>query len=243
MIAELKRLWQEAFGDSEDTIDSFFATGFSPDRCHCIRENGVAVSALYWFDTTQEGQKFAYIYAVATLKTHRGKGLAHKLMEETHEILKRKSYAGAILVPGEKELFSFYEGLGYRTATTVEEFVCKIAGQPVSLREINRAEYARLRKKLLPAGGMVQEGAALDWLQTYVKFYTGDGFLLSAAAEGSLLLVQEFLGDTTLAPRILAALGMAEGRFRTPGTGRNFAMFLPFTPDCPVPTYFGLALD
>jgi hypothetical protein len=39
MIADLRKLWQQAFGDSDETLDAFFATGFSPDRCHYLMEN------------------------------------------------------------------------------------------------------------------------------------------------------------------------------------------------------------
>ena len=39
MIAELKQLWAEAFGDSREAIDDFFATGFSKNRHHCILRN------------------------------------------------------------------------------------------------------------------------------------------------------------------------------------------------------------
>ena len=83
----------------------------------------------------------------------------------------------------------------------------------------------------------------MAWLHTYAKFYAGENFLFSAATQGDTLLVQEFLGDPALAPRIVTALGMTEGRFRTSGAGRDFAMVLPFTADCPIPGYFGLALD
>lgn len=243
MTADLRRLWQEAFGDSEEALDSFFATGFSPDRYHCISEDGIPVSALYWFDCSLDGHRLAYLYAVATLKSHRGKGLAHRLMRETHEILKKQSYAGAVLVPGTADLSAFYEKLGYRTVTTVKEFTCSEAHKPVALEEVTATAYARLRNHLLPPGGVVQEGAALDYLQACAKLYAGEGFLLSAAAEGDCLQVQEFLGNTSLAPRILTALGMAKGNFRTPGEDREFAMFLPFQAECPIPSYFGLALD
>ena len=242
MIADLQRLWQEAFGDSNATVEAFFATGFSPDRHHCIVENGIPVSALYWFDCQLDGQKLAYIYAVATLKSHRGKGLAHKLMEQTHEILKNKGYAGAILVPA-NGLFPFYEQLGYRTATTIDKFTCQATKAPAPLREISVQEYARLRKALLPAGGVIQDGVTLNYLNTYCNLYAGENFVLAAAADGQVLLVQEFLGDTALAGQILSALGMAKGHFRAPGTDRNFAMYLPLTPNCPQPGYFGLALD
>lgn len=243
MTADLRLLWQEAFGDSEETLDNFSVTGFSPDRCHCIWKDGVPVSALYWFDCQLQGYKLAYLYAVATLKSHRSKGLARQLLDETHKILKKRGYAGAILVPGEPDLFAFYEKMGYCAATTVTEFTCRPAGTPVSLQEIDAAAYARLRKELLPPGGVIQEGGALNFLQTQAKLYAGKDFLLSATADADVLRAQEFLGNIALAPHILTALGRSEGHFRAPGAGRNFAMYLPLTANCPRPAYFGLALD
>ena len=243
MTAELRQIWQEAFGDSEEALDRFAVTGFSSDRCHYICEEDSPVSALYWFDCALNGQKLAYIYAVATLKSHRGQGLAQRLMAETHEILKQQGYAGAILVPGEQGLFAFYEKIGYQTVTCIHSFLCQAGSEPVALREIGTEEYARLRREYLPAGGVIQEGAALEWLHSYTTFYAGEDFLFSAAREGSHLLVQEFLGNSALAGGILSALGMETGRFRTPGTELDFAMYFPFTDTCPVPGYFGLALD
>ena len=243
MTAELRQLWLEAFGDSQESIAAFFETGFSQHRYHYICKNGIPVSALYWFDCRLEGHKLAYIYAVATLKSHRGNGLAKRLMEETHEILKQQDYAGAILVPGGKGLFDFYEKIGYRTTTSVGEFTCKAAGDPITLWEIDAKEYARLRSGLLPKGGVVQDGAALAYLQTYAKLYAGEDFLLSATARGDSLLVHEFLGNPAYAGGILTALGMGSGRFRTPGKGQCFSMYFPFTANCPQPGYFGLALD
>lgn len=243
MIAELRGLWQQAFGDADETLDAFFAVGFSSDRCHYLTEKGGPVSALYWFDCQLNGQKLAYIYAVATDEKYRGCGLARRLMTETHGILKEKGYAGAILVPGTKDLFSMYERLGYRTVSSVKEFPTEQGSTPVTLTQIDAAQYALLRRQYLPEDGVVQEGAALAYLQTYCGFYAGADFLLAAAKEDGHLLVQELLGNTANAAGILRALDIPKGRFRTPGAGREFAMFLPLTANCPVPAYFGLALD
>ena len=243
MTAELRQLWQEAFGDSEETLDSFSATSFSPDRCHYICDGDTPVSALYWFDCELSGYKLAYIYAVATLKTHRGQGLAKRLMTETHEILKEKGYAGAILVPGEKGLFAFYEKLGYRVATKAEEFSAVATDFPVFIYKITPAEYATWRRKYLPEGGVVQEGETLSYLSAYAKFYKGEDFLLSATKEGETLLVHEILGNTNHCGNILCALSCKIGHFRAPGASHNFAMYLRFREDCPQPRYFGLALD
>ena len=243
MTADLRKLWQEAFGDSVDTLDAFFGTAFSPDRHHCIWEKGIPVSALYWFDCTLEDSKLAYIYAVATLQSHRGKGLAHKLMKETHEILKSKDYAGAILVPGTKALFSFYEKIGYRTATAITEFSCVSGDAAAKIVPISHTEYARLRKNYLPAGGVIQEGETLRFLEAQGQFYKGEDFLLAGGVDGDTFLAQELLGNTQTAPAILRSLNIPEGRFRTPGEGKPFAMYLPLRENTPKPAYFGLALD
>lgn len=243
MIADLKRLWQEAFGDTEEALNAFFATAFSPNRCNYILENDVPVSALYWFDCRLDGQKLAYIYAVATLETHRGRGLARKLMENTHTILKEKGYAGAILVPGNEKLFAFYKKMGYCVATKTEEFSAVATASPVYIHEIHPAEYAAWRRKYLPDGGILQEQETLSYLATYGKFYKGEDFLLSATKEGDNLLVHEILGNTDYCGNILCALNCKTGRFRTVGTTRDFTMLLPLTADCPAPSYFGLALD
>ena len=243
MIAELRRLWQQAFGDPDAVLDAFFATGFSEDRCHYLTENGVPASALYWFDCELNGEKLAYLYAVTTDEKHRGRGLARRLLEQTHRILKNQGYAGAILVPGSRELFAMYEKLGYRAVTTAREFTAEQGSVPVVVKEIDTAEFARLRREYLPTGGVLQEGAALDYLQTYCRFYKGVDFLLSAAKEGDCLIAQELLGNTDAAPGILRALDIPQGTFRAPGNGRDFAMLFPLAENCPKPAYFGLALD
>lgn len=243
MIAELQKLWQEAFGDSPEVVETFFATAFSEDRYHCILENGTPVSAVYWFDCQLAEHKIAYLYAVATAKSHRGKGLARKLLEHTHAILQDKGYAGAVLVPSNEQLFAFYEKLGYRVATKVAGFSAVATDLPVFINEISPAEYAALRRMYLPAGGVLQEQETLSYLATYAKFYKGEDFLLSATKAKDTLLVHEILGDTNCCGNILSALNLHQGTFRAPGAGRDFAMFLPLLPHCPTPSYFGLALD
>ena len=112
-LPALKDLWQEAFGDSREFIDTFFRTGFSPERCRCLWKDDHLVAALYWFDCDWEKRKLAYLYAVATDKAFRNQGLCKKLMEDTHRHLEALGYSGTVLVPGEPELFSFYKKLGY----------------------------------------------------------------------------------------------------------------------------------
>lgn len=242
-VKALQALWQEAFGDPDVFIEAFFRAGYTPRRCHYIAQDDVPVSALYWFDCDLAGRKIAYIYAVATLKSHRGKGLAARLLRETHEILRQQGYAGAILVPSGAALFDFYRRFGYKTATTVSRFTCEAADAPVALREITPQEYTRLRAGYLPEGAVAQDGQCMAYLAAYCRFYAGEDFLLVCEDSPDGLWAQEFLGNAQAAPGILKALGFARGRFRTPGTQSDFAMWLPFREDCPKPSWFGLALD
>jgi predicted N-acetyltransferase YhbS len=240
----LRALWQEAFGDTDEFLDSFENAAFSPDRCRCISEGDEILAALYWFDCSLHGHRLAYLYAVATSEKHRGHGLCRTLMENTHAHLAALGYAAALLVPGEPSLFDFYEKLGYRICTHVDERSCTASNTGTDVREIGAEEYAALRRDLLPPNSVLQEKENLAFLAETASFYAGDRFLLAAERKGELLRGLEILGDTERAPSILVALGCKEGTFRTPGNQKPFAMCYPLGKDTlPSPLYFGLAFD
>ena len=242
----LRALWKEAFGDSDEFLDIFMTTAFSPDRCMRICLDGDIAAALYWFDCSLGLGKLAYIYAVATLRKHRGKGLCRFLMEETHRCLAKRGYSGAVLVPSEKSLFGFYGKMGYTVCSRMEKLTCTADenGEGVVLERIGAREYADLRRQLIPAGGVLQEGENLDFLLTQAELYRGDGFVFAARREGDRLICPELLGEKKYAPMILRGLGCVDGDFRVPASlgGEEFAMYLPFDGG-EAPSYFGLAFD
>lgn len=240
--SELRSLWQEAFGDTDAFLEDFFSTAYAPERCLFLTQDGMLASALYWFDCEYQGEKIAYLYAVATSARFRGRGLCHALMDRTHSHLADLGYRGTLLVPGSSDLFRLYEGMGYRTCATVRDFVCAPGPVPMPLCRIDRAEYAKRRRELLPRDGVIQEGENLVFLETQARFYTGPDFLLAAAGEGDTLWGLELLGNPNTAPGILRTLGFRSGTFRAPGQSRPFAMYRPIKPGS-APGYFGLAFD
>ena len=239
----LRQLWKEAFGDTEAYLDIFFSIGFSPDRCRCITDGDQVQAALYWFDCTLEERKLAYLYAIATARSHRGRGFCQRLLENTHAHLASQGYAGALLVPAEPSLFDFYGRLGYRTIGTLQEHSRKAAGSPEPLRQLSPEEYALLRRQALPSAAVLQEGATLAFLAAQGAFYAGEGLLLAALKTGSAAFLPEYLGDPRRIPGVLKALGAAEGTIRTPGGDAPFAMGISFTEEPLPPTYFAFALD
>ena len=238
----LKDLWKEAFGDSDAYIDLFFSAAFSPDRCRCVFDGDTPVAAAYWLDCQCRGKRLAYIYAVATRKSHRGKGLCRKLMTDLHRHLYALGCKGTILVPGADSLFKMYESMGYRVCSRMKEFVCAPGEDIVPMHRISAEEFARLRREMLPEGGVIQEGESLALLDATAEFYKGPIFLLAAHREGDILTGLELLGDTGAAPGILRALGMSRGSFRTPGDGAPFAMYRPLSA-IRTPGYFAFAFD
>ena len=240
----LKGLWKEAFSDTDEFLSSFWNSAFSADRCRCVTVDGKAVSALYWFDCSCRGRKIAYLYAIATLKEYRGRGICRALMEDTRRHMSSLGYSGAVLVPGGRELFGFYEKLGYRTCGSVSEFTSCSSQKSIEIREIDICEYARLRRSFLSEGGVIQEKENIEFLKTMASLYTGDGFLLAARVEGNKLHGLELLGNSDTAADILYTLGCAEGKFRACGGDTPFAMYASFDGDISkAPSYFGLAFD
>jgi len=242
-IPLLKSLWRQAFGDEDAFLDAFFGDVFAPDRCRCVTEGSEVTAALYWLDCALEDRPMAYLYAVATAKKYRGRGHCRALMADTHKLLQELGYAGAILVPGEPGLFQMYRGMGYEVCSRVRQWTCGPADRAMALREVDGAEYARLRRQYLPAGGVVQERENLALLQVTARLYAGEQVLLCAAgAPTGNLVCAEFLGDPAAAGQVLAALQCRRGTFRGPGNDRDFAMYRPFSPG-KAPEYFGLAFD
>ena len=242
-IPALRQLWQEAFGDDDAFLDLFFTTGYSPRRCRCVTVDGRVAAALYWFDCLWDGKKLAYFYAVATAADLQGRGLCRFLLENTHSLLAREGYAGAVLSPGSDSLYRMYEKLGYRIMSAVREFSCEAASVPCPVTQITKGEYARRRKSLLPKGGILQEGESLDFLAAYSAFYVGTDCLLCARLDGNKLFVPEILGKTDQAAGIVRHFGCREGCFRTPGEEKSFAMYRSLTCDSAMPAYLGHAFD
>lgn len=241
-IPKLQRLWQEAFGDTQEFLDLFFTYGFSTDRCRCIITEDGAAAALYWLECEAFGERIAYIYAVATAKKHRGKGLCRKLMEDTHRQLESTGFKGAVLVPATPSLFEFYEKMGYKTCACVREFECTAADSSIPLTKLTAEDFANLRRKYLSAEDVIQEKENLRFLSSYTDFYSGESFIIAARREENTLICTEILGDTSKAAYIVKALGCKKGAFRTKGTEKPFAMYYPLSPAL-APSYLGFAFD
>lgn len=229
---QLRALFTEAFLDEKFT-DLFFSRGYSPERCFVAAEEDI-LAAMHWFDCCSGGKKAAYVYGIAAFEAHRGRGVGSRLIRAGLEFLKTQGCEAVLLVPAEESLFGYYERFGFSAVSSIREEPVS-AGTPLPIRKLTVSEYAALRRRYLPANGVLQEGPALELLDGYADFYATDRALCSVSGR----LVWELLGDFTDAPGILGALGIPEATVRTPGEAQPFAMGI----GCDGPVYFGLALD
>ena len=242
-LPELRNLWKEAFGDSDAYLDLFFGTGYSPTRCRCVTEEGHMAAALYWLDLFCDGQKMAYIYAVATGKAYRGRGLCRMLMEDTHNVLCGRGYYGAVLSPGDAGLARMYGTMGYSHCANIGQIRCQAGEKSIAMQRVSGELFNAQRNVLLPAGGLELGKAAAGFLAAQAELYVGENCTLAAVRTEEGLFGIELLGDAENAPAILKALDCETGVFRICGGENTFAMFHPLKEKAKIPGYLGIAFD
>lgn len=149
----LTDLWQKVFSDSRDYVELIF--DFSYDEniiCFAEIEDEKAVSAFYLLESEilLEGESFKgyYLYAAATLPSHRSKGLMSKLIGEALEYCKKEGFDFISLVPSEKSLYDYYSRFGFLSRmykNNIELFSASAANS--KLIPINAEEYFSVRLK------------------------------------------------------------------------------------------------
>lgn len=115
---DLFSLWKEAFGDEDGYIELFFETVYKENiTVFAEFDCGKAVSALYLMRSYIKSESRVldgyYLYAAATLKAYRGKGLMGKLINEAKAYVSDKGKDFISLVPGEESLCAYYNRFGF----------------------------------------------------------------------------------------------------------------------------------
>jgi GNAT superfamily N-acetyltransferase len=139
----LQTIWQEVFGDPPAFTGRFYET-FGADCAIVAEEDDGIVGMIHPLPVAlaQNGQYSfgVYIYALATIPSYRGRGIAYALLcaAESAPFVSDPSLAGAesmglpgnfhltpafsLLIPGSESLFSYYRNRGYdRTARVISE--------------------------------------------------------------------------------------------------------------------------
>lgn len=151
---QLKRLWREVFGNSEETIDGFFRTLYTPGMAQVYSHEGEIVSAAYVLklgDFVSEGRwtPCKVIYAYGTREGMRGRGYGGRVLSAAIEEATRSGLG--VICPAEPSLFPYYERYGFKPVFGAMVRDCTDVGLPLSgsATHVSIRGYAALREELL----------------------------------------------------------------------------------------------
>ena len=99
---QIIRLWQQAFGDSDEEI-LYFIDNVKDAKCLAYFVGSEAVSMMYLVDCIADGINASYIYAACTLDKYKGRGYMSKLIEHCID-----GGSTVCLIPAEDSLINFY---------------------------------------------------------------------------------------------------------------------------------------
>ena len=155
-VPALRDLWVLAFGDGGDYLDNFFQVYYRPERMLVLEEDGLIRAMTAWFDTaflvpSQGEYRAAYLYAVATHPSCRGKGLAGELLAWADDHFRDLGIPAVTTVPAQPSLHKFFGANGFRECFVLEEAERVFDTVPAEeiLRSVSPGEYGAVREALL----------------------------------------------------------------------------------------------
>jgi predicted N-acetyltransferase YhbS len=158
-------LWQEAFGDKAEFINGFLDRMNYAENMLVYSENGEVCGMATMLPVFCGKNKGRYVYAVATAKNHRGKGICNRIMRAVDEFIVKQNEKFAILVPASDSLFGFYEKMGYA------QIVCKPDFPKITERgkKCSVSEYFKIREKLFENCNLI------GWSEESLDYILGFG--------------------------------------------------------------------
>lgn len=179
---DLKELWKQAFGDSEEYIDMFLDWNASLCRIAVYRAEGKIVSAAYllpvsYIRADHTKAKAWYLYAAATLPQYRRGGFFGEVLS----FIRERFLEPVFLVPAQKSLISYYERHGFWLwlEECVEKRAKNEAGQNAEacICDCTPQEYWSYREMLLKSCGSVQ------WSEHFIRYICHENALWSKGTQ------------------------------------------------------------
>ena len=232
-IPQLKALWKEGFGDSEEEINAFFEKVWPNAGGFCAEENDRIVSMVFALPVTLslagETKKAVYLYAVTTQEKFRRQGICKKLLAFAEKELKKKYVSCMLLVPEDDHLAAYYEGLGFSQTPSVQLLDLQEQKQAGEAAEISAQAYAGLRETILFDVPHVQyDKMLLSYEAAHYKFYqlqiaNSFGCAAVCAKEGGCV-VDELLPDAAFLPALATVIPADRWYVKCPGQTHVFSM-------------------
>lgn len=209
-LPSLRTLWCEAFGDDECFVNAFFALMRAEDCVHTLSLEGRVIAALYALPCElrhgADTLRVAYIYAVATDKEYRGRGIMRLLMRRVHEALRAQGYAASLLLPSSASLAAYYGSMGYRVCASRREALSDASAARGKGCSVERAEavsgdiYEFIEGFFVRRNGIVHSREALEVNRVSCSLAGGGLFI---AKSGGAIRAAAFLSIVGGRPLLL----------------------------------------
>lgn len=139
-MQQIRSLWLECFPEEQsEDAEQFLFTRFKPEKMLCHIEEGRIVSMLHIIEfintvhgntvasttvrtaksTAESTCRYAYIYAVATSKEYRKKGIAGALIEQAIDKCRKEGFSFVCLIPSDDHLREWYKKYGFTVSRPV----------------------------------------------------------------------------------------------------------------------------
>ena len=232
---QIIKLWNEAFGDSEEYIKK--ALKVFLDYMILYKIDNEVCAMLTALPVSLGEKRGRYIYGVATFSKYQNKGIAGELLEYVKQYIDRGDEDFCVLVPAGESLFGYYKKHGFETVRCIDR-VSQIHGKNIVPVRISASEYFIRRKKYVDN--------LIEWSEQMLEkirklyngeFYGTDNAVFFCVKDGGNLYIKELLGDKS-------ELGRLSGDYKTVNAvtigNEPFAMVYPKEyKNC----YFNIAID
>ncbi len=171
-------LWKEAFGDTEEAINLFLDDRYIPQNTVVCEDNGIISSMLFLLEgkliIDHKEYDAYYLYAAATLKEFRGRGVMAQLLEYSKNTAAGRNIDFICLKPAEESLFDYYSKHGYRKAFSLKSI-------EINIRDIKDLKTIKAAEKY---DRFIWDKSAVEYAKKQHLFYGGKVF---DSCEGKLL--------------------------------------------------------
>lgn len=249
--AALTAVWQRSFPeDTPHEIAAFLDKVRLDEECLIAEENGTVASMAFLLPTRLQAPTplpMQYIYAAATLPSHRGRGLFGGLLKRALAVARERGQAASFLHPAQPSLIDYYASFGYRPFFFCDTVCGDAASNGATVRSVSADEYAKRRNDRLPPFGV-------EWPSRFLEHTVMvDDACAVCVATGERLLIRELFCDPAQQNRVCAALaahfGCTRYEARLPAKEAHdppFGLLCPLQPlelSVTAPPYMGVALD
>ena len=239
---ELRALWRDAFGDGDEYLDLFFSEYPAERFALAAVCDGKVAAALYLLPLTlicgERKYPAQYVYAVATDRQRRRRGLMRALLDKAAEEAGQSGIDALVTVPSNAGLFPYYAACGFETAFYADTLAKNVEpAEGVKFTETTLCAQKTVRDAFFsrfPLYGQ-WDGAALAYRDRETALLGGQVLAfelggrpayLAAVPDKDTLCITEMTCEADDAVLRSAAkyFGCPRIRLRTPGSGAPFAM-------------------